>query len=121
MPGGIFQFAKHLPIIIGLASAGKGKASKARKQTYLQKRSEMKRMLAVLAMTALMVAMMAMPASAQPVVTGGLVNVEIGDVTVTVPVQVAANICANVDLALAEQFAETGQTLECDVRASQRL
>jgi hypothetical protein len=39
----------------------------------------MKRIFAVLATTALMVAMLAMPASAQPVVTGGLVNVTIID------------------------------------------
>ena len=61
-------------------------------------------------------------ASAQPIFTGGLVNVTITNVlnnnTVTVPIGVAANIAANVcvgDLqvgVLASQIAR-GQTVEC--------
>jgi hypothetical protein len=63
-------------------------------------------------------------ASAQPIITGGLVNVTITDVlngnevTVQVPIGVAANIAANVcvgDLqvgVLASQLSR-GQTVEC--------
>ncbi|MGY1697003.1 MULTISPECIES: hypothetical protein [unclassified Geodermatophilus] len=36
---------------------------------------------------------LAAPASAQPVFTGGLVNVNIEDVNVQIPIGVAANVC----------------------------
>jgi hypothetical protein len=58
---------------------------------------------------ALAVAMMfavAMPASAQPVNQDGLVNVNIGDVTVQVPVAIAANICGVAVNVLAEFVAD---------------
>ena len=86
----------------------------------------MKRILAVLATTALMVAMLAMPASAQPVVTGGLVNVTIvdfadvtvEDVTIQVPVAAAVNICPNVDVEIITEAAGDENTvITCDARA----
>ena len=78
----------------------------------------MRRILAVLATTALMVAMLAMPASAQQ--QQGLVNVNVGDVTVQLPIAVAANVC-NVNVAvLAQQFRQGGQA-ECTADIDQRL
>ena len=80
----------------------------------------MRRILALLSVMALMVAALAMPAAAQPIFTGGLVNVNIEDVTVQVPVGVAANLCdinANV---LAAQIANTGSAT-CDAAVDQEL
>ena len=67
-----------------------------------------RRILAVLALAALMAAATVAPALAQQ---SGLVNVEIGDVTVAVPVAaVAANVCGiDVDV-LATQFVGTERT-----------
>jgi hypothetical protein len=59
----------------------------------------MKRILALLSVSALMVVLTAMPAMAQPLFTGGLVNVNITDVltgnevAVQIPIGVAANVC----------------------------
>jgi hypothetical protein len=59
----------------------------------------MKRILALISVTALMVALTAMPAMAQPLFTGGLVNINVTDVltnnevAVQVPIGVAANVC----------------------------
>ena len=67
----------------------------------------MSRILAVLALTALMAVATVAPAFAQQ---SGLVNVQIGDVTVAVPVAVAANICGNDVNVLATQFVGTEET-----------
>ncbi len=65
---------------------------------------------------------MAGPATAQPMVTGGLVNVTIVDlvdvnnnqVAVQVPIGIAANVCPTVNAAvLAQDVAQTG-TAECE-------
>ena len=59
----------------------------------------MKRIIALITTMALMMALSAMPALAQPILTGGLVNVtivdavDVEDVVVQVPVAAAANIC----------------------------
>ncbi len=64
----------------------------------------MRRILALISVAAVMVALTAMPALAQPVFTGGLVNVTIVDAvdvertTVQLPIAVAANVC-NVSVA----------------------
>lgn len=64
----------------------------------------------------------AVPAAAQPVVTGGLVNVTIVDlldvegnqVVVQAPIGIAANVCPTVSAAvLAQDFAQTGEA-ECE-------
>ncbi len=83
----------------------------------------MKRILALLMTTALMVAMVAMPASAQPVFTGGLVNVtivdavDIQDVVVQVPVAVAANVCDINAAVLIAEIEDTGSA-ECTAAAN---
>ncbi len=77
----------------------------------------MRRIIAILSVTALMVVMMAMPVSAQQT---GLVNVDIGNVTVSVPVAAAVNLCPNVDVAVIEAAAGTSQVVECDARARSR-
>jgi hypothetical protein len=65
------------------------------------------------------------PAVAQPVITGGLVNVTIVDVldvegnqvVVQVPIGIAANVCPTVNAAvLAQEFAQTGEAA-CDATA----
>ena len=66
---------------------------------------------------------LAAPASAQPVVTGGLINatavdlVDIQDVVVQVPVGVAANVC-NVSVAAVLAAAGTGDAA-CDANNNQ--
>ncbi len=56
---------------------------------------------------------LAVPAQAQPVQTG-LVNVVIGDVTVQLPIAIAANVCdVNVNV-LAVQLREGPTTCEAD-------
>lgn len=45
---------------------------------------------------------LAAPASAQPLFTGGLVNVNIEDVTVQIPIGVAANVCGVTVAVIAE-------------------
>ncbi|NEM06646.1 hypothetical protein [Geodermatophilus normandii] len=45
---------------------------------------------------------LAAPASAQPIVTGGLVNVNIEDVNVQIPIGVAANVCGVTVAVIAE-------------------
>jgi hypothetical protein len=74
----------------------------------------MRRIIAVLAIAALMVVATVAPALAQQ--QSGLVNVIIGDVTVQVPVAVAANICdVNVNV-IAEQFVGT-EDVVCEADA----
>ena len=87
----------------------------------------MQRIIALLTVTALMVALTAMPALAQPVVTGGLVNVTIvdfadvnvEDVTVQVPVAAAANICDVNAAILIAQIEDTGSA-NCEATATSR-
>ena len=68
---------------------------------------------------------LAAPAQAQPVVTGGLVNVtiidlvDIDDVTVQLPVAVAANVCDVTVAALLAEIEEDGSA-DCDARAVSR-
>ena len=82
----------------------------------------MRRILALISVTALMVALAAMPAMAQPVLTGGLVNVTIVDAvdvnnnTVQLPIGIAANVCdVNAAVLLAE-IEDTGSA-DCDATA----
>ena len=83
----------------------------------------MRRLIALVVATALSVAMLAMPASAQPVFTGGLVNVTVVDVlndntvvaVVQLPVGVAANVC-DVNAAVLAQQVDTGDA-ECTAEA----
>ena len=87
----------------------------------------MQRIIALLTVTALMVALTAMPALAQPVVTGGLVNVTIvdfadvnvEDVTVQVNVAAAANICDVNAAILIAQIEDTGRAT-CEATATSR-
>jgi hypothetical protein len=58
--------------------------------------STLKRSVFCLTATAALVTGVAGTASAQPVDQDGLVNVNVGDVTVTVPIGIAAQIAANV-------------------------
>ena len=75
-------------------------------------------------LTSGMIALTAVPAMAQPVVTGGLVNVTItnvlnnNQVTVTVPIQAAANICGVQANVLAAELQQT-QTVNCTSNPSQ--
>ena len=66
-----------------------------------------RRVFAVLVLTALMVAATAMPAQAQ-VIGPILVDVDIGDVTITVPVGVAANLCDINAAILVQDFQDDG-------------
>lgn len=59
-------------------------------------------------MTVLLSFGVAMPASAQQ--QRGLVNVAVGDVTIQVPIAVAANICDVTVAVLVGQLADTGET-----------
>ena len=77
----------------------------------------MKRILALLAVMALMVTATVAPALAQQ---RGLVNVNVEDNTIQVPIGIAANICdvnANV---LAQQIAQDGSAT-CDAAVEQDL
>jgi hypothetical protein len=66
----------------------------------------------------------AVPAFAQPVVTGGLVNVTItnvlnqNQVTVTIPIQAAANVCG-VDIGVLTTAIGKNQTVTCTSNPSQ--
>ena len=77
----------------------------------------MRRILALISVTAMMLALTAVPVMAQPLFTGGLVNVDIDDVIVQVPIGVAVNIC-NVNVAvIAENVEQTGAACEADADA----
>jgi hypothetical protein len=80
------------------------------------------RIAAVATSSLLTMGLAAVPAAAQPVVTGGLVNVTVVDlldvegnqVVVQAPIGVAANVCPNVNAAvLAQEFAQTGEA-DCE-------
>jgi hypothetical protein len=74
----------------------------------------MRRIIAALTVTALMLVATVAPALAQQ--QSGLVNVIIGDVTLAVPVAVAANVCdVNVNV-IAEQFVGT-EDVVCEADA----
>ena len=73
----------------------------------------MRRIIATLAAMAMLACAAAAPALAQQT---GLVNVEIGDVTVAVPVAVAANICGVDVNIIATQFVGTERTV-CEADA----
>ena len=73
----------------------------------------MKRIIATLAAMAMLVLATAAPALAQQT---GLVNVKIGDVTVAVPVAVAANICGVSVNVIATDFVGT-QDVVCEADA----
>jgi hypothetical protein len=65
------------------------------------------------ALTVALMLAMALPASAQPQ-QEGLVNVNVSDVTVQLPIAVAANVCdVNVNV-LAQQFRDGGAECESD-------
>ena len=84
----------------------------------------MKRILAVLATTALMVALSAMPTLAQPVFTGGI-NILVTDVasgnqvSVQVPIGVAANVCGIQANVLAE--GNVAEPVNCTASTTQDL
>ena len=61
---------------------------------------------------------LAAPASAQPVFTGGLVNVNIEDVNVQIPIGVAANVCGVTVAVIAEV---QPAPFECDAAVMQDL
>src|SRR5947207_15508700 len=84
------------------------------------------RVAAVLAASAMSVGVLAGPAAAQPVFTGGLVNISIFDVAnnnnvnVQVPVGVAANVCG-VSVNLLAQNTANGVTTDCTGSTTQQL
>jgi len=61
---------------------------------------------------------LAAPASAQPIFTGGLVNVNIEDVNVQIPIGVAANVCG-VSVAVIAEVQPV--PFECDAAVMQDL
>jgi hypothetical protein len=61
---------------------------------------------------------LAAPASAQPVFTGGLVNVNIEDVNVQIPIGVAANVCGVTVAVIAEV---QPAPFDCDAAVMQDL
>lgn len=75
--------------------------------------------------TALMAFGIAAPASAQPVITGGLVNITVfdvlnnNDVNVQVPIGVAANVCGINAAVIAHQ--EVTQPIVCTSSTKQQL
>ena len=85
----------------------------------------MRRILTLISVTALMVALTAMPAMAQPLFTGGLVNITITDVlnnnevAVQVPIGVAANVCGVQANLLATGNVQ--QPVDCTSRTTQDL
>ncbi len=85
-----------------------------------------KKLVASLFATALLFAGLALPASAQPVVTGGLVNVTITNVannntvTVAVPINAAAAICG-VDVNVLSALEEGEEFNDCTARGNQNV
>jgi hypothetical protein len=90
-----------------------------------------KKLLASLFVTGLLSVGLAAPASAQPVVTGGLVNVTLTNVLnnntvqIAVPVNAAVAICANVDVNAAVLLAAISDpdvnTFTCRARGVQEV
>ena len=81
----------------------------------------MKRLIALLAVMALMIAVTAMPAFAShKAQQRGLVNVNIDDITVQLPVGIAANVCDVNAAVLAAAIADTGSA-ECTAKVDQQL
>jgi hypothetical protein len=87
-------------------------------------RSRKARVSAILATAAVSMGIMAGPASAQ-VDQDGLVNVNISDNNIVVPVQVAANVCIGevnaVILANLENSLNNGAEVNCEVGADQQV
>lgn len=85
----------------------------------------MKRTLAIILVTASMLAVSAIPALAQPVFTGGLINVNVTDVVtleevaVQVPIGVAANVCG-LSVGVLAELAEQGP-VDCTSSTTQDL
>jgi hypothetical protein len=73
-----------------------------------------------LALALAMMFAVAMPANAQPVDQEGLVNVNIGDVTVQVPIAAAANVCGLAVNVLAEMVAEGDAECEAVAQSEAR-
>jgi len=84
-----------------------------------------KRTLAIILVTASMLAVSAIPALAQPVFTGGLINVNVTDVVtleevaVQVPIGVAANVCG-LSVGVLAELAEQGP-VDCTSSTTQDL
>ena len=76
----------------------------------------MRRLLALISVAVLMAVLTAAPALAQQ---SGLVNVNIEDTTIQVPIAVAANLCDIDVVVLAEQVAE-GTYTTCEATAESR-
>ncbi len=85
----------------------------------------MRRILALISVAAMMLALTAMPAMAQPLFTGGLVNINVtdvltdNDVAVQVPIGVAANVCG-VSVGVLAELAEQGP-VDCTSSTTQDL
>ena len=86
---------------------------------------KVRKLVASLFATGLMAVGIAAPASAQPVVTGGLVNITIFDViedtnvNVQVPIGVAANVCGVQANVLARGGIQ--EPVDCDAATTQEL
>jgi hypothetical protein len=78
--------------------------------------SMVRRLIAPLAMATVLSLGFAGPAVAQPLLQTGLVNIVVGDVTIQVPVAVAANICDVNVAALVGDFRDEGSA-DCDSQA----
>jgi hypothetical protein len=74
-------------------------------------RSRKARLATVLATAAVSIGIAAAPASAQPVAQEGLVNVAVTDLTLQIPIGVAANVCGVTAAVLADQI--TTDDVEC--------
>jgi hypothetical protein len=85
----------------------------------------MRRILALISVMAFMVVLTAMPALAQPVFTGGLVNITVTDVlnnnqvNVQVPIGVAANVCGVAVNVLASEASQG--PVDCTAATTQDL
>jgi hypothetical protein len=75
-----------------------------------------RKLLAPLAMATVLSLGTAGPAAAQPIFQQGLVNIVVGDVTIQVPVAVAANICDVNVAVLVGDFRDEGSA-DCDSQA----
>jgi hypothetical protein len=80
----------------------------------------MRKLVATTVLGATMVVASAMPAFGAAPKQSGLVNVNVEDVVVQVPVGVAANVCGVSANVLAQEIAETGSAT-CDALVDQEL
>jgi hypothetical protein len=72
-------------------------------------------------------AFMAAPAQAQPVISGGLVNVQVtnvlndNQVAVQIPITAAANICVgDVTVGVIAEIVDEGGTFQCDAKSGKQ-